>query len=376
MRRYKRYMDGVEVSDTLHEKLKNLKAPEKRPNPWLKWGGLAAAVALVIGVGAWAAGLPTADQPAVGPLGPGEAAPGIPWPIPDPGGVLTTGVPEPAEPAPDPNDPEHVGKNPGVDPGYWLAEEETQAYYFLPALNWLDASGLDRQDYALAPSGALYRDAVADDVTALCGGEEAMKDHLLWDGLDWGGVLWFLEDGTPQAASVYADGDGLFLSLEIMKGGEVPSCIVFPDEDYQYTEWQGVEITALKNTGYCVLDDGTELREGREVSFVADGVGYKLGLYTDDAERAGELCARFVRYAIDGGFDLDVLPADGAVNNTGYSVGEPRWNDGGEAPACDPGQPLTVPSELPDKGTPPPEMPTADIIHPGEEGYVEPFPEP
>ncbi len=368
MKRYKRYMDGIGVPDTLHEKLKNLKAPQKRPNPWLKWGGLAAAMALVIGVGAWAVSLPTTDLPAVGPLGPGEtAAPDI-LPAPDPeGGVLTTGVPEPAPdmPAPDPNDPEHVGKNPGVDPGYWLAEGETQAYYFLPALNWVDASGLDRQDYALAPPGALYRDAEAEDVTALCGGEAAMGDHLLWDGLDWGGMLWFLEDGTPQAASVYADGENLFLSLEIMKGGEVPSCVVFPDEDYQHTEWQGVEITALKNTGCCTLDDGTELRESREVSFVADGVGYKLGIYTDDAKRAGELCARFVRYAVGGGFALDVLSADGAVNNAGYSVGEPRWNDGGETP-----------SALPDKGAPPPDIPTADIIHPGEEGYVEPLPEP
>ena len=315
MKRYKRYMDDIEVSDTLHEKLTSLKTPEKRPNPWLKWGSLAAAVALVIGVGAWAAGrfagLPAANLSAVDPLGPGETA--VPGSIPDPArdpesGVLTTGVPEPAPevPAPDPDDPEHVGKEPGVDPGYWLAEGETQAYYFLPALNWLDASGLARQDYALALPGSLYRDASYADVTALCGGEEAMAIHLLWDGLDWGGVLWFSEDGTPQAASVYADGENLFLSLEIMKGGKVPSCVVFPEDDYQRTEYLGVKITALKNTGYCVLDDGTELRESREVSFVVNGVGYKLSLDTDDAKRAGELCARFVRYAIDGGFCLDI----------------------------------------------------------------------
>lgn len=367
MKRYKRYMDDIEAPDTLHEKLTNLKAPEKRPNPWPKWGGLAAAVALVIGLVAWAVGLP-GDLSAADPLGPGETAASDIIPEPDPeGGVLTTGVPEPAEPAPDPDDPEHVGKEPSVDPGYWLAEGETQAYYFLPALNWLDASELGRiaGDYCLAPSGALIRDADYADVTVLCNGEWPMRNHLLWDGLEWGGVLWFLEDGTPQAAALYADGAEIHLSLEIMKGGEVPSCVVCPDEAYERAEWGGVAITALENTGYCVQDDGTELRESREVSFVADGVGYKLCLYAADADRADELCARFARYAIDGGLDLDVLPADGAVDNSHYSVGEPNWNDGAAAPTA-----------LPDKGTPPPEMPTANIIHPGEEGYVEPLPEP
>lgn len=268
MDRYKRYMDGIKASDTLHEKLTNLKAPQKRPSPWLKWGGLAAAlVALVVGVGAWAVrtnhiGRDVPDAQIVD-MSSGWSA-----------GEAATGVPEPA--------PDE------------------------PALNFVDASGLARQDYCLASPSAYYRDACYADVTALCSGELPMQDHLLWDDLDWGGVLWLTEDGMFQAASLHADGENLHLSLEIMKGGEVPSCVVLPDEAYQYTEWQGVEITALKNTGYMVRDDGTELNVSREVSFVADSVGYKLGIYTDDPARAGELCARFVRYAIDGGFCLDI----------------------------------------------------------------------
>ncbi len=303
MKRYKRYMDDIEVSDTLHEKLKNLKAPGKRPNPWLKWGGLAAAMALVIGVGAWAV---RANH--IGRDVPDAQIDDMPsgWSA----GEAATGVPEPAPEvsAPDPNDPDHTGKEPKADPGYWLAEGETQAYYFLPALNWLDVSGLEQSgaDYCLAPPSAYHRDAGYGDVTALCSGEWPMRDHLLWDGLDWGGVLWLTEDGMFQAASLYADGDDLHLSLEIIKGDEVPSCVVFPDEDYQRTEWQGVEITALENTGYMTRDDGAELRESREVSFVADGVGYKLCLYAADADRADELCARFVRYAVGGGFCLDI----------------------------------------------------------------------
>ena len=180
-----------------------------------------------------------------------------------------------------------------------------------------------------------------------------MADHLLWDGLDWGGLFWFLEDGTPQAAALYADGEALHLSLEVMKGGEVPSCIRLPEEYYETSQWQGVKITALKNGGYTVVD-GVELDEKREVSFFCDGVGYKLILYTDDAYRADELCARFVRYAVSGvsgasgGFHLDALSTDGVLDCSYYSVGEPNWEDGetGEfVPDYDPAREDGVPDE-------------------------------
>ena len=76
-------------------------------------------------------------------------------------------------------------------------------------------------------------------------------------------------------------------------------------------------------------DGGVELREQREVSFLFDGVGYKMTLYAGDAGRADELCARFVRYAIDNGFHLDALTFDGTVSaRSYYSVGEPNWKDG------------------------------------------------
>ena len=47
MKRYKDYMDGVEVSDTLHERLKNLEEPKKNPQPWAKWGAMAAAMRML-----------------------------------------------------------------------------------------------------------------------------------------------------------------------------------------------------------------------------------------------------------------------------------------------------------------------------------------
>lgn len=342
MKRYKDYMDGVGVSDTLHEKLKHLEEPKKQSQPWVKWGAMAAAFALVVGAGVWglnrggwnalmdnfrpnggwddltdhfdpAAGTVEADREEIGEPDIAFEDPDIPMTLPG----------------------ETPPKEPFVDYGYGLVDGNTVSYYFLPDLNWADASAQPQTaaDYALAPPSAISRGASLDDVRAFAGGEKAMADHLLWDGLDWGGLFWFLENGTPQAAALYADGHNLHFLLEVMKGGKVPSCIVFPDEYYEKSQWQGVEITAVKNGGYMVTDGGVELNEKREVSFFYDGVGYKLTLYADDAYRADELCARFVRYAVSGvsgasgGFHLDVLSTDGVLDCSYYSVGEPNWED-------------------------------------------------
>lgn len=53
MKQYREYMDGVRVSDTLHRRLAELEAPARRPVPWVKYGSLAAALALVVGLGTW-----------------------------------------------------------------------------------------------------------------------------------------------------------------------------------------------------------------------------------------------------------------------------------------------------------------------------------
>ena len=323
MKRYKDYMDNLEVSDTLHEKLKNLEEPKKKSQPWAKWGATAAALVLVAGVGAWGLSRDSWNalmdnfKPAA------EVAPEI----------AEIGRPDIA--FEDPNDPYAPADR--TDGGYELINGEFVSYYVLPYLNWADASALPQTslDYSLAAPSAISRGATWDDVEIFMGGEKAMSDHLLWDeGMNWSGTLWFAEDGTPQAAALstgYANwGYGFCLSLEVMKGGKVPSCIRLPDEYYETSQWQGVEITALKNGGYMIDDDGVVLTEKREVSLYSNGTGYKLTLYAHDADRADELCARFVRYAVAGGFQLDALAADGTVREAdpGWSVGDPNWEDG------------------------------------------------
>lgn len=322
MKRYKDYMDGVEVSDTLHRRLVELETPKKRPAAWKKYGAVAAALVLVAGVGAY--GLSRGGWGVI-----------LDSPNPNLQDTNTARAEREDIPAPDIafEDPDGNFTAPPSGGGYEVVHGDRDdpntmvSYFVLPYLNWADVSQGSAMDYSLAPPSAIHRDAALDDVLAFAGGEKAMVDHLLWDGLDWGGMVWFLEDGTPCAVFLHGGGNSLSFSLEVMKGGKVPSCIVLPAEYYEASQWQGVEITAVKNGGYAVID-GVELGEKREVSFFFDGVGYKLTLYADAAARADELCARFVRYAVDGGFHLDALSNHGAVGYSDYSVGEPNYGDG------------------------------------------------
>lgn len=280
MKQYRDYMDGVTVSDTLHEKLLGLTAPKKTAH-WQKYGAMAAALALVVGLGAWGLSrLPGTGAPAIGEVGEPDIAvnPGVEGPMMPTGG------------------------------GYEVIDGEVAAYYVLPYLNYVDGGKGLSADYALAPPSAVNREATADDAARLVGGADNMAVHLGWDSaLEWGGVVWLLEDGAPCSAALWAEGSGVTFQIELLDGGAVPDCIRYPDDSYETTEFCGVTITALKNTGYAVID-GVELGESRKVSFVtAEGMGCKLTIYGADSAEVEELCARFARWAIVEGFDLSAL---------------------------------------------------------------------
>lgn len=194
-------------------------------------------------------------------------------------------------------------------------------------------------DYSLAPPGSLSRTAGRSDVSALLDGAD-MTAHLLWDDeLAWSGTVWLREeDSSPCAASLYAEGESVMFFVELMEGSAVPSCVVYPDACYKTTTFQGVEITALRSPGYAVKENGRELKESRELSLMANGMGCKLTIYGTDGEQVEEMCARFARWAIVEGFDLSALSSDGAqVIDSGGESGEPNDKGGADTPAYDPG---------------------------------------
>lgn len=300
MKRYCDYMDGVTVSDTLHEKLTGLEAAPKKPQAWKRYGAMAAALALAVGLGAW--GVSRGNQHTVPAIGNAEAAQ-----TPAIGNAEAIGQPDIAILPGGEADQAPTGG------GYEVTDGQVAAYYMLPYLNYVEERGVST-DYALAPPSALCRDADAGDAALLVGGADNMAVHLAWgESLHWGGVAWFTEDGAPCAAALWASGDSLEMYVELMDGGAVPDDCFYSEDSYEATEFCGVTITALKNTGYAVVD-GVELRESRKVSFVtAEGMGCKLTIYGADGERVEELCARFARWGIVEGFDLSALPAGDAV---------------------------------------------------------------
>lgn len=302
MKKYKEYMDTVEASDAFQQRLKELNAP-KRPAAWRKYGALAAALVLVVGVGAF--GLSRlSPNTELGPeemAGTVEIAPAVDPSLDDPSvdGMLTGG-------------------------GYEIISGEVAAYYILPYIEYQDEAAGLAADYSIASLGALSREANWEDVWVLCGGPYNAEHHLGWTAdLNFGGVVWF-EENSPCAACIYGANQEVAFSVELMVGGEIPDCVRLPEDSYVTTQFGGITIRGLKNCGYRV-DNGVEMRESRKVSFYANGIGCKMTIYGLDGAQVEELAARFVRWGILEGFDLSDLAYDHSI---------PRY-DGTDTPSSD-----------------------------------------
>lgn len=316
MDRYKRYMDSVEPSAGFLEELKKLETPAKPP-VWRKYGAMAAALVLVAGLGAFGFSclLPRQEQ--------GQPELGEP-------------VSEIGQPAVFPTETLEPGKDPVTSGGYEVRGGETAMYLMLPYIRYQEENSRLAADYALAPPGSRSRDATLQDVIAMVGHEDSLKAHLGWgDSLDWGGVIWFGEGGSPCAASIHAEGQDVLFTIEMMEGSEVPECCIIPDESYVTTQFCGVEILGLEDIGWRVDENGVEMRESRKVSFFTGEMGYKLTIYGTDAKMVNELASRFVRWAIVEGFDLEAVFMDGA-EPMDSGVGEPNYEGEANSPAYNP----------------------------------------
>ena len=310
MKRYKDMMDQVKAPEELHQRLMGLTAPKKSA-PWKRYGAIAAAFALAVGIGTLGWRMLGQNMSPSGTAEIGQTEPAI--------GSDTIG----ADSAGEYTD----GEAWDTDGGYEVVDGEVAAYYILPAIiyNSNTASSSVAADYALGGPDDVSREIGRADVQAMLGKTD-MAVHLLWgDDLDWSGVVWLKEDGTACAAALYADGAEVFFSLEMLAGHEVPDCVSYPDDAYERTQFCGTEITALKNVGYMVREDGTELLESRRVSCFANGIGYKMTIYGVDGETVEAMCARFIRYAAVEGFDLSALSEGGSTAD--------GTNPGGESEA-------------------------------------------
>ena len=317
MRQYKNYMDHVKVSGALHRRLTELEGPGKRPVPWVKYASLAAALALVCGLGGGGGQLAACFMP--------TAAPEL--------GVEPTGGPDIA--LEEPGD----AAQPGIRTlgGYEVAEDGAAAYYVLPYIEYGPPSGSVMNSSLARPDGEL-RDAGRDDVLALVGGEEALTAHLNWGECEFRGTVGFEADGTVCMMSLWGEGADTAFSLEVSPGRIPPTCYVVIGEERTITDVWGVEVSGVNRAGaYGDAERGVYMDVSRELQFIAKGVGCRLKVYGTQDQAVEELASRFVRWAVLEGLDLSAISPDGAKPveaSPDYSVGEPNWDDSGEGWIC------------------------------------------
>lgn len=333
MRQYKSYMDHVKVSGDLHRRLAELEGPGKRPVPWVKYASLAAALALVCGLGgfgAWAAHINS--RRALLRSDP-SAYQGV---YPEVGGVN-----EPDIALEEPGDAAQPGMR--TLGGYEVAEDGAAAYYVLPYIEYGEEQGVEMPLDWDVPPGAVKRELTQEDIAALLGGEDVLADHLAW-GVQYvltGWAAWY-EDGSFWGAYIngvcpnYGAPASKF-EFAVTEGQLPPTCIVYPGSVEQNIGGVMVTANSCETTDYFAESVPVSIRQ---VSFLAENYGYRFEVSSGDPELAEELVSRLVRWVIDSGVALDALSSDGAVPahpweaGPDYSVGEPNWDDSGEGWIC------------------------------------------
>lgn len=295
MKKYKEFMDGVKAPDTLRQRLTELETPEKRPIPWKRYGAMAAALALVCGLGglgAWAMRANSLDSP-------------IP---PYPSGYQGTqpeniDVPDIAQV--DPGDLTEPGQRTlgGYDVTVGSGPEAMVAHYILPYIEYGEAGNPSQValDWDI-PQGAHKRDLSQEEIVALMGGKDALSTHLDWDGYTLTGWGAWYEDGSFWGAYIngYA-GPMDHFEFAVTADQLPPTCVVYSASVTQ--EVRGLTITADGYDSVATPSGGVDA-SSRRVSFMKDGYGFRFDLTGVSRALTEERVSRLVRQIADKGLEL------------------------------------------------------------------------
>lgn len=282
MKKYKDYMDGITSPDTLHEKLKHLNSTPKKSQSWRKYGTIAAALVVVLGLGGW--GLSRVSSNELG----GE----IPAVAPETAVSEPAIVPGKAPPVPMPNSPgmEMMG---GYEVRYGEGENATVAYFCLPYIQYGEGEEQATVDMAL-PVGVFRRDLTAEEIAALFGGSNNLISHLDWNDytiyahamLNRDGSLWML-----CVTGIKGDTGLEHFSLEVMPGDFMPADCTFYPNSVLNNIWER-DVMASSYDG--------EFASSRRVSFEDRGYSYRFSIVGADVEAITERVSRLVRWVIAG----------------------------------------------------------------------------
>jgi hypothetical protein len=251
---------------------------------------MAAALALVIGLGSWGIGrLSTQDA---GELG---------RPVPETGEVVAP-VPEPWPTA-----------NTQITGGYEVVDGEMVGYYMLPYIKYGQVAQETEADVAL-PVGVYRRDLTREELAALLDGEQNLSQHLNWGDyelyafamLNRDGSLWQLYIGGHKGDSGYEH-----FQLQIRPGGLPVACCVCPESEVN--EIWGVQVSADGHDG--------EHASSRRLSFLHGDYGYRFEITGVNADEAEDIASRTARFFILGCCPY-FAPAGDSEGYTGGSIGE------------------------------------------------------
>ena len=300
MKRYREYMNGIKASGTLHQRLRELEAPEKGRWAWKKYGSIAAALALVIGLGAagWRAVNVRIVDCKVGTVAePGNA---------DWADIEAAFEPDiaaaPAEPGPGEMS---LG---GYDVVEGSGPTAMATHYVLPYIEYgavySDPVALDWD----IPQGAIRRELPRDEIVALMGGEDAVNTHLDWGEYELSGWAAWYQDGSFWG--VYINGvesvyEADSFEFAVTAGQLPPTCVVYPGTVTQ--EIRGLTVTADKfdwETGREKLP-----YPERRVSFFNGNLGCRFVVSSYDTVQAELLVSRLVCRIADEGLGVDLTDA-------------------------------------------------------------------
>lgn len=274
MKRYLDYMDRITVPDELRERLTGLQMPGKRKPGWRRCAVAAAALALTVGVGAYGLShLPGDTSSTLGETAEWDTEPDI--------AVLESAGPADQTPT--------LG-------GYEVQEGEMTAYYMLPYIEYgtVEEAGLD----LAPPAEVTTQELTQEEVLTLLGGEEAVKVHLGWEDYSLGGHVMVYPDGRLWMLVLGGWKEGADrVSINLTPDQLPPTCLFYMDS--VINQIGDLEVTAER----YVDESGQTLR----VSFLTGGYGYRFVATGTDEEVSQLLVSRFVRYARDGGLNLDAL---------------------------------------------------------------------